>query len=392
MNILQIVSGGIAVYKSVEVTRELFKRGDNVKVVMTENSKKFVTELTFQTISKNPVYSDTFLEEDVSQIQHIDLVKWADKIIIAPATANIIAKIANGIADDLASTLMLAVSDFTKVYIAPAMNTIMYDNPITQGNIFKLKQLGFNFIEPSEGELACGDIGKGKLAEPIEIVNSLSDKKTLLGKKILITAGATKEYIDPVRFISNPSSGKMGISLAEEAAKRGAEVILITSADYNSKQKNLKIKKIVSANDMFLEVKKYSDTADVVIKSAAVSDYTPVIKYDKKVKKQVGNIELELERTRDILLYLGERKKKEQILVGFAAETNNIIEYAKEKIRNKNLDLIVANDVSKNDIGFGVDNNEVYIIDSGENIQKISKTSKNNIAKKILDRIELYSG
>lgn len=391
MNILQIVSGGIAVYKSVDLTRELFKRGDNVKVVMTENSKKFVTELTFQTISKNPVYSDTFLEEDVSQIQHIDLVKWADKIIIAPATANIIAKISSGIADDLATTLMLAVSDFSKVYIAPAMNTIMYDNPITQANIHKLKDLGFNFIEPNEGELACGDLGKGKLADTEKIISSLSNYKSLLGRRIIVTAGSTKEYIDPVRFISNPSSGKMGISLAEEAARRGADVILITSAAYNPSLKNIELVKVISAEDMFLEVTKYSQEADIIIKSAAVSDYRPVVKHDKKVKKQVGNIELELERTQDILLYLGQNKNQNQILVGFAAETNNVIDYAKEKIEKKNLDFIVANDVSQEDIGFASDDNEVYIIDKEGTIDKIPKSSKNNIAKKILDKLENYS-
>lgn len=391
MNFLHIVSGGIAVYKAVDITRELYKLGHDVRVVMTENSKKFVTDLTFQTISKNPIYTDTFLEQDVSEIQHIDLVKWADKILIAPATANIIAKLANGIGDDLASTLLLAVSDFSKVYIAPAMNTNMYNNPITQGNIFKLRQLGFNFIEPQAGLLACGDMGTGKLAETTQIVKEITGPKNLFGLKALVTAGATKEYIDPVRFISNPSSGKMGIAVAEELAFRGAEVTLVTSASYIPKYSNISLVPITTAHDMFVEVKRRYETMDIIVKSAAVSDYTPVIKYDQKVKKQEGNVEIELERTEDILLYLGQNKNDNQILVGFAAETNNVIEYAKDKILRKNLDFIVANDVSQKDIGFSSDDNEVYIIDSEYNIEKIEKNSKNKIAIKIVDKIENMS-
>ncbi|MDO4813953.1 MAG: bifunctional phosphopantothenoylcysteine decarboxylase/phosphopantothenate--cysteine ligase CoaBC [Gemella sp.] len=387
MNILQIVSGGIAVYKSVELTRELVKSGNNVKVIMTENARKFVTELTFQTISKNPVYVDTFLEEDESQIQHIDLVKWADKIIIAPATANLIAKAANGIADDLASTLLLAVRDFSKIYIAPAMNTVMYENPITQGNMQKLSELGMNFIEPNQGLLACGDVGKGKLADTHTIIENLVDRKTLLNKNILVTAGATLEYIDPVRYISNPSSGKMGIAIAEEAARRGANVTLVTSANYVPEYTNIRKINIVSTADMFEVVKANYEDSDVVIKSAAVSDYTPVITHDKKVKKQEGNVSIELERTQDILLYLGQNKKH-QLLVGFAAETNNLIEYAQDKIERKNLDLIVANDVSKKDIGFASDDNEVYIIDQQKNVNKLEKESKREIAKKLVDKIE----
>lgn len=387
MNILQIVSGGIAVYKSVELTRELVKTGNNVKVIMTENAKKFVSELTFQTISKNPVYVDTFLEEDESQIQHIDLVKWADKIIIAPATANIISKTANGIADDLASTLLIAVKDFSKIFIAPAMNTVMYENPITQANMNKLLDLGMNFIEPEQGLLACGDLGRGKLADTSTIIEALIDKKTLLDRNVLVTAGATLEYIDPVRFISNPSSGKMGIAIAEEAAKRGAKVTLVTSANYVPSHSNIHKVDIVSAKDMFEAVKDNYSKSDVVVKSAAVSDYTPVITHDKKVKKQSGNVSIELERTQDILLYLG-KNKSNQILVGFAAETDNIIEYAKDKVIRKNLDLIVANDVSKKDIGFASDDNEVYLIDRDNNINKIEKVSKKVIAKILLDDIE----
>ncbi|MBF0710090.1 MULTISPECIES: bifunctional phosphopantothenoylcysteine decarboxylase/phosphopantothenate--cysteine ligase CoaBC [unclassified Gemella] len=387
MNILQIVSGGIAVYKAVELTRELVKSGNDVKVIMTENAKKFVTELTFQTISKNTVYVDIFMEEDKSQIQHIDLVKWADKIIIAPATANIIAKAANGISDDLASTLLLAVKDFSKIYIAPAMNTVMYENPITQSNMNRLRKLGMNFIESEIGLLACGDLGKGKLADTETILKNIYNKKTLLNKNILVTAGPTLEYIDPVRYLSNPSTGKMGIAIAEESAKRGANVILVTSAKYKPKYNNINIISVVSTEDMFEVVKNNYENSDVVIKSAAVSDYKPVVKYDEKMKKKDENVSIELERTQDILLYLGQNKDK-QILVGFAAETNNVIEYAQDKIKKKNLDLIVANDVSKADIGFASDENEVYIIDKKNNINKIDKESKKEIGRKILDEIE----
>lgn len=387
MNILHIVTGGIAVYKAVDLTSSFIKEGHDVKVIMTENATKFITELTFQTITKKNVYTDTFFELDKQEIQHIDLVKWADKIIIAPATANIIAKIANGIADDLASTAILAVRNFSQVYIVPAMNTFMYENPITQSNIFKLQQLGFNIIEPAMGMLACGDVGRGKFPEKEVILDELLEEQKLKGKKVLVTAGGTREYIDPFRFISNPSTGKMGIAIAEEFAKYGADVHLVSAADYKPKNTKITVHKVVSTQDMFEKVKEIYKDADYIIKSAAVSDYTPVITYDKKVKKQAGNIEIELKRTEDILKYIGQRKTKNQILVGFAAETNNIIEYAKDKIKNKNLDYIVANDISKKDVGFASDSNEVFIIDKFNNIESISKTSKQNIAKILVDKL-----
>lgn len=387
MNILHIVTGGIAVYKAVDLTSSLIKEGHDVKVIMTENATKFITELTFQTITKKNVYTDTFFELDKQEIQHIDLVKWADKIIIAPATANIIAKIANGIADDLASTAILAVRNFSQVYIVPAMNTFMYENPITQSNIFKLQQLGFNIIEPAMGMLACGDVGRGKFPEKEVILDELLEEQKLKGKTVLVTAGGTREYIDPFRFISNPSTGKMGIAIAEEFAKYGADVHLVSAADYKPKNTKITVHKVVSTQDMFEKVKEIYKDADYIIKSAAVSDYTPVITYDKKVKKQAGNIEIELKRTEDILKYVGQRKTKNQILVGFAAETNNIIEYAKDKIKNKNLDYIVANDISKKDVGFASDSNEVFIIDKFNNIESISKTSKQNIAKILVDKL-----
>ena len=389
MNILLIVSGGIAAYKSIDLCSSLVKQGNNVKVILTKNSEKFVTQLPFQTLTKNRVYTSTFEEVDENEIQHIDLTKWAEKIIVAPATANLISKFSNGIADDLATSLMLAVRDTSAVYIVPAMNTFMYRNPIIQDNMNRLIKLGFNFIEPDSGLLACGDIGEGKFPsiEKIESFVFQEVEQDLKDKKILVTAGPTKEFIDPFRCLTNPSTGKMGISIANECARRGAEVILVSSVDNDSISNNVKKVKITSTNDMFEAVKNNFKDCDFIIKAAAVSDYTPVQIFDKKVKKQDGNLTIEFQRTQDILKYVGDNKHEGQKIIGFAAETNNLIEYAKEKIVKKKLDYIVANDISKKDIGFGSDDNEVYIIDRHDNIKKIDKSSKNNIAKAIVDEI-----
>lgn len=389
MNILLIVSGGIAAYKSIDLCSSLVKQGNNVKVILTKNAEKFVTQLPFQTLTKKRVYTSTFEEIDENEIQHIDLTKWAEKIIVAPATANLISKFSNGIADDLATSLMLAVRDTSAVYIVPAMNTFMYRNPIIQDNMNRLIKLGFNFVEPDSGLLACGDIGEGKFPsiEKIESFVFQEVEQDLKDKKILVTAGPTKEFIDPFRCLTNPSTGKMGISIANECARRGAEVILVSSVDNDSISNNIKKVKITSTNDMFEAVKNNFKDCDFIIKAAAVSDYTPVQIFDKKVKKQDGNLTIEFQRTQDILKYVGDNKHEGQKIIGFAAETNNLIEYAKEKIVKKNLDYIVANDISKKDIGFGSDDNEVYIIDRHDNIKKIDKSSKNNIAKAIVDEI-----
>ena len=389
MNILLIVSGGIAAYKSIELCSSLVKQGNNVKVILTKNAENFVTQLPFQTLTKNRVYTSTFEEIDENEIQHIDLTKWADKIIVAPATANLISKFANGIADDLATSLMLAVRDTSIVYIVPAMNTFMYRNPIIQDNMNKLIKLGFNFVKPDSGLLACGDVGEGKFPsiEKIESFVFQEVEQNLKGKKVLVTAGPTKEFIDPFRCLTNPSTGKMGISIANECARRGAEVILVSSVDNDTISSKVKKIKITSTNDMFEVVKNNFKDCDFIIKAAAVSDYTPVQVFDKKVKKQDGNLTIEFQRTQDILKYVGDNKTDKQKVIGFAAETNNLIEYAKEKIVKKNLDFIVANDISKKDIGFGSDDNEVYIIDRHDNIKKIDKSSKNNIAKAIVDEI-----
>ena len=389
MNILLIVSGGIAAYKSIDLCSSLVKQGNDVKVILTKNAENFVTQLPFQTLTKNRVYTSAFEEIDENEIQHIDLTKWADKIIVAPATANLISKFSNGIADDLASSLMLAVRDVSSVYIVPAMNTFMYKNPIIQENMNKLIKLGFNFVEPESGLLACGDVGEGKFPSIEKIENALFQEieKDLKDKKVLVTAGPTKEFIDPFRCLTNPSTGKMGIAIANECAKRGAEVILVSSIDDDSISNKVKKVKITSTNDMFEAVKNNFKDCDFIIKAAAVSDYTPVQVFDKKVKKQDGNLSIEFQRTQDILKYIGDNKNEGQKVIGFAAETNNLIEYAKEKIIKKNLDYIVANDISKKDIGFGSDDNEVYIIDKHDNIKKIDKSSKNNIAKAIIDEI-----
>ena len=389
MNILLIVSGGIAAYKSIDLCSSLVKQGNNVKVILTKNAENFVTQLPFQTLTKNRVYTSTFEEVDENEIQHIDLTKWAEKIIVAPATANLISKFSNGIADDLATSLMLAVRDTSAVYIVPAMNTFMYRNPIIQDNMNRLIKLGFNFVEPDSGLLACGDVGEGKFPS-IEKIESFVFQKVeqdLKGKKVLVTAGPTKEFIDPFRCLTNPSTGKMGISIANECARRGAEVILVSSVDNDTISSKVKKIKITSTNDMFEVVKNNFKDCDFIIKAAAVSDYTPVQVFDKKVKKQDGNLTIEFQRTQDILKYVGDNKQEGQKVIGFAAETNNLIEYAKEKIVKKNLDYIVANDISKKDIGFGSDDNEVYIIDKHDNIKKIDKSNKNNIAKAIVDEI-----
>ena len=389
MNILLIVSGGIAAYKSIELCSSLVKQGNNVKVILTKNAENFVTQLPFQTLTKNRVYTSTFEEIDENEIQHIDLTKWADKIIVAPATANLISKFANGIADDLATSLMLAVRDTSIVYIVPAMNTFMYRNPIIQDNMNKLIKLGFNFVKPDSGLLACGDVGEGKFPsiEKIESFVFQEVEQNLKGKKVLVTAGPTKEFIDPFRCLTNPSTGKMGISLANECTRRGAEVILVSSVDNDTISSKVKKIKITSTNDMFEVVKNNFKDCDFIIKAAAVSDYTPVQIFDKKVKKQDGNLTIEFQRTQDILKYVGDNKHEGQKVIGFAAETNNLIEYAKEKIVKKNLDYIVANDISKKDIGFGSDDNEVYIIAKNGNIKKVEKTTKENIAKELLDTI-----
>ena len=384
------VSGGIAVYKTLDVVSRLRKLGVNVNVIMTKSATEFVTPLSFQSLSQNYVVCDMFEDPKTWDVEHISLAKRADVFLIAPATANVIGKIANGIADDMLTTTVMATK--AKVLIAPAMNTNMYENPILQRNINTLKELGYNFVEPESGRLACGDTGKGKLAsaETIvdEVVKLLSKDQDLKGKSIIVTAGPTVESIDPMRYITNRSTGKMGYSIAKEAIERGADVTLITGPTNLTPPQNLKkLVKIESAKDMYEAVLENLDENDVVIKSAAVADYKPKNYSNKKIKKSDDDLVIELDRNKDIAQEIG-KIKNNKILVGFAAETNDLIENASLKIKKKNLDFIVANDLTKEGAGFGVDTNIVKIIDKEGNITEYPKMKKEEVANIILDKIK----
>ena len=384
------VSGGIAVYKACDIVSRLKKLNANVHVIMTNNATEFVTPLTFQSLSQNYVVNDMFEEPKTWDVEHISLAKKADVFLIAPATANVIGKIANGICDDMLTTTVMATTG--KVLIAPAMNTNMYRNPILQRNITILKELGYNFVDPESGRLACGDTGKGKLASPEtivdEVVKLLSKDQDLKGKSIIVTAGPTVESIDPMRYITNRSTGKMGYSIAKEAIERGADVTLITGPTNLTPPQNLKkLVKIESAKDMYEAVLENLDENDVVIKSAAVADYKPKNYSNKKIKKSDDDLVIELDRNKDIAQEIG-KIKNNKILVGFAAETNDLIENASLKIKKKNLDFIVANDLTKEGAGFGVDTNIVKIIDKEGNITEYPKMKKEEVANIILDKIK----
>ena len=384
------VSGGIAVYKVCDVVSRLKKLNANIHVIMTKSAAEFVTPLTFQSLSQNYVVSDMFEEPKTWDVEHISLAKKADVFLIAPATANIIGKMACGISDDMLSTTVMATKG--KVLIAPAMNTNMYENPIVQRNIDTLKALNYEFIEPESGRLACGDIGKGKLATPENIVKSvieaLKNEEDLKGKKIIITAGPTVEALDPMRYITNRSTGKMGYSIAKEAIKRGAEVTLISGPTKLEPPKNLKnLIRIESAEQMYEAVINNLDENDVVIKSAAVADYKPKEYSSKKIKKSDEDLVIRLDRNKDIAYEIG-KVKKDKILVGFAAETNDLIENATKKVKKKNLDFIVANDLTKEGAGFGVDTNIVKIIDKEGLITEYPIMTKDEVANVILDKVK----
>ncbi len=392
-NIVIGVSGGIAAYKACDIVSRLKKLNANVKVIMTKSAAEFVTPLTFQSLSQNFVVVDMFDELKTWDVEHISLAQWADLFLIAPATANIIGKISNGIADDMLSTTVMATK--AEVLIAPAMNTNMYENKIVQHNISKLKELGFKFVEPESGRLACGDIGKGKLASPESIVEQVSNllilEQDLIDKNILITAGPTIENIDPVRYITNRSTGKMGYSIAQKAIERGANVTLISG------KTNLDIPngvcefiQVESAKQMYEAVVDNLDKNDIIIKSAAVADYKPKNISEIKIKKSDDDLIIELDRNKDILKEIG-KIKKNKVLVGFAAETNDLIQNAKKKIEKKNLDFIVANDLTQEGAGFGVDTNIVKIIDKDGNIQEYPKMKKYEISNIILDRVKMLS-
>lgn len=389
-NILVGVTGGIAAYKSAYLVREFVRAGHNVKVIITKKAESFVGHTTFEALSLNPVLRESYTPTPIS---HIDYGSWADICIIAPATANIIGKINAGIADNELLSTILALK--CPLVLAPAMNTNMYNNMIVQENIKSLQSKGVHIIFPSSGLLACQTEGEGKMQEPdiivekvLNILNNKNDlslkieNDMLSGLTILITAGPTKEYIDPVRYITNKSSGKMGYSLAEEAYKMGANVILI-SGEVNIKSDIPNIQKVISAEDMYNTFLSFYDEADIIIMAAAVADYSPVYE-NKKIKKNDDELVLHLQKTKDILGYAGAHKKENQVLVGFAAETNNMEEYAKQKLEKKKADIIAANDVSRKDIGFDSMDNEITLFFADGNVTHTGKQSKQDIAKIIL--------
>jgi len=386
--ILLCVGGGISAYKSVELLRLLKKEGCDVHVILSSAGEKFVGRTTFQAISEHPALVEMFDNTSEVEIKHVKLPSESDLIVVAPATADIIGKLANGIANDLLSTSLL-VPPPQKVLLCPAMNTGMWNNPAVQENIEKLRKRGVNILEPAEGELACGFTGKGRMREPPEIMDAIKEffsPKLFKGKKMLITAGPTREFIDDVRFISNPSSGKMGYSFAKVGKWMGAEVCLISGPTQLSPPSGVKFRKVVSAEEMLSAVKEEIKDADVIIKNAAVCDFKPKNRVKGKIKKEKGIPHIELEMTKDILKEIKGMKGR-RIVVGFAAETSDLEENAKAKLKEKGLDFIVVNDVSRSDIGFESDQNEGYVFTSGGNKYHIPKCSKEEFAYNVLELI-----
>ncbi|MCY6372355.1 bifunctional phosphopantothenoylcysteine decarboxylase/phosphopantothenate--cysteine ligase CoaBC [Clostridium ganghwense] len=382
------VTGGIAVYKALDVISRLKKADIDVHVIMTEHAAKFVNPISFQSLSQNMVVVDMFAEPKAWEIQHISLAKKADLMLIVPATVNILGKVACGIADDMLSTTIMATK--APVVFAPAANTNMFLNPIVQDNIKKLKQYGYKFIEPESGRLACGDVGAGKLADTKLIsditISMLHDIKDLEGKKVLVTAGPTIAPLDPVRYITNRSSGKMGYAIAEEARDRGADVTLISGPSSIEKPFGMKVINVSTNEQMLNSVEENFQWADIVIKAAAVADYKPKNYSEKKIKKSEDEFYLQLDKDTDILKKLGSMKKK-QILVGFAAESNDLIQNAKAKLEKKNLDYIVANDITSKETGFASSENRVNILcRDGSNIP-LEKMSKKKVACELFNLI-----
>lgn len=382
------VSGGIAAYKTAYLVSALSKTEADVNVIMTENACEFISPLVFETLTENKCYVDTFDRNFKFDVEHISLAKKADIFMIAPATANVIAKIANGIADDMLTTTFLASK--CKKIVSPAMNTAMFENQITQDNIAKLKKYGIGVVEPQNGLLACGDTGAGKMPEPdflFDVIErEIAREKDMLGKKVLVTAGATMESLDPVRFLTNHSSGKMGFAIAKEAMLRGAEVTVV-KANTTAKIPNfVKIVEVSSAKDMFDAVTALSDQQDIIVKAAAVADYTPECYVDSKIKKKDGDLSIPLKRTKDILKYLGENKREGQFLCGFSMETENMLENSKAKLSKKNADMIVANNLKDAGSGFKTDTNAVTLI-TRDGHRSLELKSKAEVAKEIFDEI-----
>ena len=382
------VTGGIAVYKVVELLRLCVKAGAEVDVIMTEHAREFVTPLTFQTLSGNPVHTDLFDLYQEKEIDHVSLADRAELFVVAPATANIIGKVASGIADDLLSTTLMATR--APILFVPAMNVHMWENPIFQGNMKKLEERGMRFMEPATGELACGYEGKGKFPDPEKVfteIGRILQPRDMEGETVLVTAGPTIEKIDPVRFLSNFSSGKMGYAIAAAASRRGAGVILISGPTGLNPPRGVEFRPVSSAVEMFEAVMEHLPAATVIIKAAAVSDFRPAIFHKSKIKKGMDDKwVVELERTPDILAALG-KVKKSKILVGFAAETENLLENARQKLESKNLDLMVANDVTSPGAGFGEDTNVVTFLFPDREPTELPCMSKEAVAHRLLDQI-----
>jgi phosphopantothenoylcysteine decarboxylase/phosphopantothenate--cysteine ligase len=380
------ITGCIGAYKAAFLIRLLKKEGTEVKVLMTDSAKQFITPLTLETLSENPVNSELFPETGYYTTHHISLAEWADLILIAPATGNIIGKIASGIADDLLTTVFMAAQ--SPVMIAPAMNTQMYTNPVVQDNMKKLLNLGYKFVDPTVGEMACKTYGVGRLAEPEEIldhvINHFGQTLDMRGLKVLVTAGPTVEHIDAVRYVSNPSSGKMGYAVAQKAKNRGAEVVLISGPVGLSAPAGVELIQVKSGEEMFARVKENFDKIDILYMVAAVSDYVPLTPSEQKIKKSDENINLAFKPQVDILKTLGESKNS-QVLVGFSMETENAEQNAREKLEKKNLDMIVLNDLTAEGTGFAVDTNKVIIIDRDGNSEDLPLASKGEIADKVID-------
>ena len=382
------VTGSIAAYKAASLCSALVKLRADVHVIMTENAKYFIHPITFETLTGNKCISDTFDRGFTFEVEHISLAKKADAVMIAPASADIIGKLANGIADDMLSTTILACR--SKIFLAPAMNTAMYENSIVQENLGKLKAHGFEIITPAAGRLACGDTGAGKLPEPEELlsylIRELAYEKDLAGLKVLVTAGPTQEALDPVRYITNHSSGKMGYAIAKTAMLRGAQVTLVTGPVELPEPPFVETVHVTSAKDMFDAVTGRSTEQDIIIKAAAVADYRPKTVAENKMKKKDGELSIELERTDDILRWLGEHKPEGQFLCGFSMETENMLENSRAKLVKKNLDMICANSLRQEGAGFRTDTNVITLI-TAQDETELGLMSKEEAAGKILDRI-----
>ncbi|WP_340030858.1 bifunctional phosphopantothenoylcysteine decarboxylase/phosphopantothenate--cysteine ligase CoaBC [Paenibacillus sp. FSL K6-1122] len=390
------VTGGIAAYKAATLCSRLVQKGADVHVIMTASATQFITELTLQTLTRNTVYTDTFDEREPAVVSHIHLADLADLVLVAPATANVIAKMAHGMADDMLSTTLLATT--APVMIAPAMNVHMYDHPAVKHNMNLLVERGAMMIEPGEGLLACGYVGKGRLEEPesiVDVVERFFEQKEsadisrqgqaslLQGKKVVVTAGGTIERIDPVRYITNDSSGKMGFAIAAAARDLGADVKLVMGSTQAKPPENVELIPVQSAQDMYEAVTREWDDADIVVKAAAVADYRPKEVYTEKIKKKGDTLSLELIKNIDILETLG-KQKTHQFLIGFAAETQSVEMYAREKLERKNCDLIVANDVTRTGAGFGTDTNAVHIYDREGLVEELPVIAKDDVAHRLL--------